>query len=263
MTDISYKDAHDLAVAAVRTAGDIARKAFGHSQIEYKESDVAFDVVTAADRDIDAFIRGEVSHAFPSHSIHSEESGSDNGGEYVWTIDPIDGSSNFSRGIPHFAVCLGLIKHEVPVVGVVFNPITNELFSFYEGGGAFLNGVQLASEARTTLGGSHALLTIGSRKENWDWGFALQKKLMEAEARVRNFGASALDLCYLASGKIDAVMYGGVGLRDIVPAVGILRAVGGEVYVFETGDVATLTKEPQRVVASRTKALADTIRALQ
>jgi len=103
---------------------------------------------------------------------------------------------------------------------------------------------------------------MGSRTQNWDWGFTLQRKLMEADARVRNFGASALDICYLASGKVDAVMYGGVGLRDIVPAVGILRAVGGNIYVCETGDIAPLTKEPQRVVASRTEALANSIRTL-
>jgi fructose-1,6-bisphosphatase/inositol monophosphatase family enzyme len=100
---------------------------------------------------------------------------------------------------------------------------------------------------------------MGSRKQNWDWGSALHRKLMEADARVRNFGASALDLCYVAAGKVDAVMYGGVGLRDIVPAVGILRAVGGDIYVFETGEVAPLTEEPQRVVASRTEALAKSI----
>lgn len=262
MTDVSYKDAHNTAIAVVRAAGEMAKKAFGHVRIEYKESDVAFDVVTQADRDIDVFLRAEVSGAFPTHQIHSEESGSDAGGEYVWTIDPIDGSSNFSRGIPHFAVCLGLLYNGVPVVGVVYNPITNELFSFYEGGGAFLNDVPLTSSKESVLAGGHVLLTMGSRKQNWDWGFTLQRKLLEADACVRNFGASALDLCYLASGKVDAVMYGGMSLRDIVPAVGILRAVGGDIYVFETGEVAALTKEPQRVVASRTKVLSDNIRAL-
>ena len=262
MTDISYKDAYDLAIAVVRTAGEMAKKAFGHVRVEYKESDVAFDVVTAADRDIDTFLRAEVSRAFPSHQIHSEESGSDEGGEYVWTIYPIDGSSNFSRGIPHFAVCLGLLHNGVPVVGVVYNPITNELFSFYEGGGAFLNDEPLAATHPAVLAGSHVLLSMGSRKQNWEWSIPLQKKLMENGAHVRNLGSSALDLCYLASGKVDAVMYGGMSLRDVAPAIGMLRAVGGGVYVFETGDIAPLTKEPQRIVASRTKALADTIRAL-
>lgn len=262
MEPVSYKDAYDLAVAAVRRAGVMAQGAFGYAHIEYKESDVAFDVVTQADRDIDAFLRAEVLRAFPTHSIHSEESGSDDGGEYAWTIDPIDGSSNFSRSIPHFAVCLGLLHHGVPVAGAVFNPITNELFSFYEGGSAFLNDVKLAPTTGSALPGSHVLLTIGSRKENLDWGFALQRKLMEADARVRNFGASALDLCYLAAGKVDAVMYGGVGLRDVAPAVGILRAVGGDIYVFETGDVALLTKEPQRILATRSVVLRDEVRVL-
>jgi len=262
MNDLSYKDAYDVAVRVVRSAGDMARDAFGHVRVEYKESDVAFDIVTEADLSIDAFIRAEIVRVFPEHQIHSEESGSDDGGEYVWTIDPIDGSSNFSRGIPHFAVCLGLLKDGVPVVGAVFNPITNELFSFYEGGGAFSNGAPLAVTKAAVLAGGHVLLTMGSRTQNWDWGFTLQRKLMEADARVRNFGASALDICYLASGKVDAVMYGGVGLRDIVPAVGILRAVGGNIYVCETGDIAPLTKEPQRVVASRTEALANSIRTL-
>ncbi len=262
MTDISYSDACDLALRAVREGGALAAALFGHVRIEYKESDVAFDVVTQADRDIDGYLRTEVARAFPLHSIHSEESGSDDGAEYVWTIDPIDGSSNFSRGIPHFAVCLGLFKNNVPVAGAVFNPITSELFSFYEGGGSFLNGVPLVPAISGVLAGSPVLLTMGSRKQNWDWGFTLQKKLMENGAHVRNLGASALDLCYLAAGKVDAVMYGGITLRDVAPAVGMLRAAGGEVYIFETGEVTALTKEPQRIVATRGTALKDEIRAL-
>jgi len=257
-----FQDEYAFAKATALRAGEMARGFFGHTTTKYKESDVAFDVITEADTAIDAYIRAEIVRAFPGHQIHSEESGSDAGGEYVWTIDPIDGSSNFSRGIPHFAVCLGLLKNGVPVVGAVYNPITNELFSFCEGAGVFVNDVPLSAVKESVLVGGHVLLTIGSRTQSWDWGFALHRKLMEADARVRNFGASALDICFLASGKVDAVIYGGVGLRDIVPAVGILRAVGGNIYMFETGEVAPLTEEPQCVVATRTKALAEGIRAL-
>jgi myo-inositol-1(or 4)-monophosphatase len=181
---------------------------------------------------------------------------------HVWTIDPIDGSSNFSRGIPHFAVCLGLSVDGVPVAGAVYNPITEELFSFEQGKGAWRNGEPLVPTTRTTLAGSTLLFTIGSRRENWPWGLSLYEKLLHAEARVRNLGASALDVCYVAAGRVDGVVYGGGSLRDISCAVGILRASGGEVYLFETGDIAPLDATPRRIIATGSEVFASTIRLL-
>ena len=198
----------------------------------------------------------------PHHAKYSEESGVSGESEYIWTVDPIDGSSNFSRGIPHFAICVGLLHHNVSVAGAVYNPITKELFSFSKGGGVFLNGVAIKASGRDTLAGGQVLFTMGSRVKNWDWGLALYRKFHEAEARVRNFGASSLDLCFLVAGKVDAVVYAGLSLRDISPALGMVREVGGDVYAFDTGVPATFEQAPQKIVATMTPTLAQSIRAL-
>jgi len=258
-----YTEEYAFALKTVKEAGAIARAAFGYSVIEYKKSDVTYDVVTEADREIDAFIRDAIRSLFPSHSIRSEENDAEGvTHELVWSIDPIDGSSNFSRSIPHFAISLGLLDRGVPVVGAIYNPTTDELFSFVKGGGAFLNEVSLAPVAKLELAASTILFTMGSRQEKWDWGFSLYRHLAEADARVRNFGASALDLCYLAAGRVDAVIYGGMSLLDVAPAIGVLREVGGDIYVFETGEQASLGEQPQTVVATQRALLSAAIRAL-
>ena len=262
MEAISYIDAHDFAVATVQGAGELARAAFGNSVIQYKKSDVAFDVVTGADRDIDTYIKNSIAAKYPLHAQYSEESGAHGMSEYTWTVDPIDGSSNFSRGIPHFAICVGLLHHNVSVAGAVFNPITKELFSFWQGGGVFLNGVAIKASGRDTLAGGQVLFTMSSRAENLDWGLALYRKLFEADSRVRNFGASSLDLCFLAAGRVDAVVYGGLSLRDISPALGMVREVCGDVYAFNTGVPATFEQAPQKIVATMTPTLAQSIRRL-
>lgn len=255
---------HALAFAleTTRRAGDIARRLFGNVRTEYKESGVPYDVVTEADREIDAFVINAVKAAFPDHGFHSEEGGGEQGARFRWTLDPVDGSSNFARGIPHFAICLGLLDGGVPVCGVVYDPITEDLFAFSKDSGALLNGTRMSASAAHALAGGTLLLTIGSRKENWTWGTELYKRLLESEVRVRNLGSSALDICFLAAGRVDAVVYGGMTLADVAPAVGILRAAGGEVYAFDTGKVAELLTTPQRVLACGDTALRDRLLSL-
>jgi myo-inositol-1(or 4)-monophosphatase len=248
--------------ATIRQAGAMAKEAFGHVAVAYKVSDVPFDVLTETDTAIDTYIKSEIRARFPEHAIHSEEGDEEKSSAYMWTIDPIDGSSNFSRGIPHFAVCIGLLEEGVPVCGAVYNPMTDELFLFEQGKGAFLNGTLLRVSEPQHLAGGTVLFTIGSRTENWAWGLGLYEQFLHAECRVRNMASSALDVCYLAAGRVDAVVYGGVGLLDITPAVGILHEAGGAAYLFETGEIAPYTKMPQRIVAAGSIALAKTVREL-
>ncbi|MFM2374314.1 MAG: hypothetical protein RLZZ234_309 [Candidatus Parcubacteria bacterium] len=255
-------DIANFITSTVRQAGAMAKEAFGLVDVSYKKSDVPFDVFTKTDGDIDAYIKSAIRAKFPLHAICSEEGDELRDSPYTWTIDPIDGSSNFSRGIPHFAVCLGLLEEGVPVCGAVYNPMTDEFFSFEQGKGAMLNEQRLHVSTKEALAGGVAFLTIGSRAENWPWGLALYNGFLHAECRVRTMAASALDVCYLAAGRVDVVVYGGVGIHDIAPAVGVLREAGGDVYGFETGERALLTKKPQRIVATGTSELAAFVRSL-
>jgi myo-inositol-1(or 4)-monophosphatase len=262
MDTFSQRGAHDAIVTLVREAGVMLRSSDTDVRVSYKRSDVAFDVVTNVDTAIDSFLRMRLKELFPTHHIYSEEQGGANEGDYVWTIDPIDGSSNFSRGIPHCAIVVGLLVRGVPHVGVVHNPYTNAMFSYCVGEGAFSHGEHIgAPHVRSTLEGSTLLFTIGSRASQWEWGFPLYKKLVESGARVRNFGSSALDFCFAATGRVDAVIYGGVSLFDIAPAVGMIRECGGEVVHVFDGTPAELHRAPQPVVASLNRQLIEEIRA--
>ncbi len=253
---------HEFILSIVREAGTRARASFGSAATTYKESNVPFDVLTDSDTAIDALLKERISAAYPTHSILSEEGDRTLDSSYAWSIDPIDGSSNYARSIPHFAVSVCLIAQGVPVVGAVYNPMTDEIYSFMKGAGAYHNGVRLAASSSRDLAGSTILFTIGSREGNWPWGMALYEKLLNARARVRNFGASGLDICYLAAGRVDAVIYGGVGLLDIAAAVGIATEVGCVIESMDDGASVPLTHAPQRIVAASSASLAASIRAL-
>lgn len=213
------------------------------------------DLVTSVDIVVDEFIKKAIGTAFPGESIYSEESASsiDVAGSF-WTIDPIDGTSNFSQGIPHYAVCIGYVEAGQPIVGAVYNPVTKDLFSFEKGVGAFLNGTPITVRTVDKLAEAHVLLHIGRKPELADWGLELQRKLLSSAKKNLNLGSSALDICFVAAGRADACIYGTLTTMDISVAVGILREAGGEMY-SENGDQAGLSEKPQKVFATATRGL--------
>lgn len=212
-------------------------------------------MVTSVDLVINDFITKAIQSAFPDEAIYSEESANTIGtaGSF-WTIDPIDGTSNFAQGIPHFAVCIGYVEAGQPIVGAVYNPVTRDLFSFEKGKGAFMNGASIRVRPVTKLADAHVLLHIGRKPELAEWGLALQKKLLSSAKKNLNLGSSALDICFVAAGRVDAAVYGTLTTMDISSAVGILREAGGEVY-GESGDPAGLSDTSQKVFATGTRGL--------
>jgi myo-inositol-1(or 4)-monophosphatase len=176
-------------------------------------------------------------------------------------IDPIDGTSNFSRGIPHFAVCIGLLENNVPVVGAVFNPVTQELFSFKKGSGAFLNGAPIQVSSITELAQSHVFLRAGRNPENWDWGGEAYKKLLAHANKTNSFAGSALDLCFIAAGRIEAVIYGNLNTMDVASAFGILKEAGGVAAGADGGEI-TFTTKPHKWFAANNSKILDEVRTL-
>jgi myo-inositol-1(or 4)-monophosphatase len=252
---------YDFTLDLVQCAGEKLRVASQHIVISHKGTDVR-DVVTNTDLEINTFLIDEIKHAYPDHHIYSEEGeGTNATSEYEWTIDPIDGSANFSRGIPHFAICIGLLKNHVPIVGAVFNPITNELFSFEEGRGAFLNGNSIQSSDIVEPSEAQGILIVGHQASLWDWGTAVYRSFLEQVKKQKAFGSSSLDLCFLAAGRADIVVYGTLTTKDIASAVGIVRAAGGEVYTIE-GIPVEFSATRQTVVATATKELFEKARPL-
>lgn len=254
-------DTYDFAIDLVKRAG-LRLKSFHHEVlvVSHKGDDYR-DVLTNADTELSKFLTDEIHSKFPEHHIYSEEDEHKEEGEtleWEWTLDPIDGSANFSRGIPHYAICVGLLHNGVPVLGAVYNPITDELFSFEKGEGAFLNGVQVHASSITDPKEAYSLLRTGRKKEYLEWGVTTQRDFLQNTKKVSNFGSSALDLCFVGAKRADIVAYGTLTTQDIAVAVGFVREAGAEVYTID-GEPVTLSKKSQLVVSTCTRELFDKI----
>ncbi len=256
-------DPYDFAVQKVVEAGELLLRARDAGFEVATKGGNARDIVTSVDREANDFIIAAIKKEFPTHRIYSEEGeGSDVGDDEQWVIDPIDGSSNFSRGIPHFSVCLGLLKGGVPAAGAVYNPVTKELFSFKKGGGAFLNGNPIRVSSVSELGKAQVVFSPGSRKaELWDWAAASYRKLLEHSQKRGMYGSSALDLCFIAAGRADAGVYGTLTTLDIAAALGILAEAGGAASNAQ-GDPLALSPESQKVYMANSPAMLGQIRSL-
>ncbi len=253
------KQRYEFLISEIKTAGQMLVDAHKVGfKVSSKNNDVR-DVLTETDLKVDQFLKGRIKETFPEDKIYSEESGDsiDSNGSF-WSIDPIDGTSNFARGIPHFAVSLGYIENGVTVLGAVFNPMTNELYSFEKGVGAFLNGELIHVSKTGKLIDSTVLLHTGRPESVREWGLGLQREFLSSARKVINLGSTALDLCFIASGKVDAVIYGTFTTLDCAPAIGILREAGGEIY-DTSGNIVELKKGPQKIIATSNRVLFEDI----
>ncbi|HVX90776.1 MAG TPA: inositol monophosphatase [Candidatus Paceibacterota bacterium] len=256
-------DPYGFACAKAVAAGEMAlqRRAQGF-ETDTKGGN-ARDLVTSVDREISAYLVSAIHDAFPSHRIYSEEGNDvDNGNAMQWAIDPIDGTSNFSRGIPHFCVSIGLLENGVPVLGAVYDPSTKELFSFKKGAGAFLNGAPIRVSSVSTLAQAQVVCSPGSRRsELWDWSAAAYRKLLEHTLKRGMFGSSGLDLCYIAAGRADVGVYGTLNTLDIAAAFGILTEAGG-VYCGKDGEELPFTDKIQRIYMANSESMLKALREL-
>lgn len=176
----------------------------------------------------------------------------ESGQEGLWCIDPIDGTSNFVRGLPYFAVSVALLREGRSVLGVVYDPVANEMFAAERERGAFLNGEKLVG--RESVGDfSQSLACVDLKR--------LKKKLVGQLASSppyssqRNFGASALDWCYVAAGRFDLYLHGGQKLWDYAAGSLILSESGGHACCIESDEFAQCDIWQRSVIASRDERL--------
>lgn len=249
-------------LATIRAAGaELMLLRAGVLDVQIKEGDPK-NIVTDADLRINAMITDAITKNFPSESIYSEEKeGGISQTGVQWVIDPIDGTANFSRGIPHFAICLGVVEDGVPIVGAVYNPVTNELFSFEKGKGARLNEKPIRVSAIAKLSKSTILLRAGRKKELAEWGGRAYSALLENAWKTCGFGSAALDTCFVAAGRAEASIYGTFSTADVAPAIGILLEAGG-VLVTPAGEPAPLGTDAQTTIAGNSTAMTDQLRTL-
>jgi myo-inositol-1(or 4)-monophosphatase len=235
MAESSLVECARFAVDVAREAGAILRERFGHShEIRFKGP---LDMVTEADQASEALIARRLQDAFPSHDLIGEEGSRGVAIEspFRWVIDPLDGTTNFAHGLPTFAVSIGLEQHGDPVVGVVYDPMRDELFVAHRGNGATLNGRRIQVSAVDQLfrsllvtGFSYNLERRAQQAETW-------RDLLTRVQAIRQTGSAALNLCYIAAGRLDGYWERGISPWDVAAGALIVTEAGGTVTSMSGG----------------------------
>ena len=223
----------NVMVKAVRQAGTVLLRHMGKleslSVFEKGRQDYASEVDSLAETEI---IR-ELKRAYPDAAFLAEESGAMGKGRHTFVIDPLDGTSNYLRGIPHFCISIALVENGEPTDGVIFDPLRNEIYSASKGAGATLNDKKIRVTDRKDLAG--AMLITGfpprERQRLVPQLEAVRSLLVEAED-IRRTGSAALDLAYVAAGRADGYFEAGVKAWDIAAGVLLVREAGGRVCDF-------------------------------
>jgi myo-inositol-1(or 4)-monophosphatase len=204
--------------------------------IHLKEKINQSDLVTEVDVKVEEFLCRLIREEYPDHWILSEEDSakgdqkilSELSEGYGWIIDPIDGTTNFIHQIPHFAISVGIVKDGFPVCGVVYNPLTKDLYSAQIKGGAFLNGERIQVGMEKEI--SESLLATGFPAYDWKSNSDAVKHIenIVGKARsVRIIGAASLDLCMVATGQLTGFFHDGLHPWDVAAGIIILQEAGG------------------------------------
>ncbi|MGD2074719.1 MAG: inositol-1-monophosphatase [Gammaproteobacteria bacterium] len=225
----------NIAVRAARNAGDIIVRHLNRLDQLSVSSKERNDFVSEADRQAEAEIIAVIRKAYPNHSVLAEESGGHGGSEeFQWIIDPLDGTTNFLHGFPQFAVSIGL-KHKGRLdQGVVYDPLRQELFTASRGSGAYLDNRRIRVSRQTSLNG--ALLGTGfpyKNQQHLDAYLNMFRALIADTAGIRRPGSAALDLAYVAAGRLDGFWELGLRPWDMAAGVLLIHEAGGLV-----GDLA-------------------------
>jgi myo-inositol-1(or 4)-monophosphatase len=222
----------ELAINLAQVAGAELRNRFGQQQAITLKGDL--DPVTEADHAADRLIRQGIQAHFPNHTILSEEFGELTAdGPARWIIDPLDGTVNYAHGFPHFAVSIGVADSQGVQIGVIYDPLRDELFTARYGQAAYLNGSRLQVSTSTNL--QRALLATGfpyDRHLKADNNHHEYAAFNLASQGVRRAGAAALDLAYVASGRLDAYWEQDLSPWDVAAGALLVTSAGGQVSTY-------------------------------
>lgn len=214
-------------------AADVIRNGFNNShEIVHKGT---VDLVTEVDIASERLIRRELLSRFPKIRFHGEEDGGDDWrhGE-VWVVDPLDGTTNFANRLPHFAVSIALCNDGEPVAGVVMNPMNNDVYHCFKGGGAFVNGTRIRVGTQNTM--NDALAVTGfpyNRRENIEVIVERLKIMLMHVQCVRRLGSAALDLCHIARGIFAVYWETNLKPWDVAAGTLLVNEAGGRVTRFD------------------------------
>ncbi len=224
-----------VAIDAAREAGAMLRENF-EGQLAVNER-TAHDIKLELDVRVQDLITRRILHAFPAHAIYGEEGlAGDQDSRTQWIVDPIDGTVNLFYGIPHFSVSIAMRTEDRINVGVIYDPMRDELWSAERGGPALLNGRDIRVSERTNIG--DAILSIGFAKSNKaiDHGLPLFTQMIYRARKCRMMGSAALDMAYVACGRIDAYIEQHISLWDVAAGILLIEAAGGRVRLTPRDD---------------------------
>ena len=221
----------NIAIEAARSAGNIITRALQRLDTVKVAEKKPNDYVTEVDQRVEREIISIIKKAYPSHGIIAEESGNQDGDEFTWIIDPIDGTRNFMHGYPHFAVSIAIMHKNKIEHGVIYDPIRQELFSATRGKGAHLNDHRIRVSSRKRL--EESLLGTGFAFRHSATDHTLPAEILSAIVPVcgdlRRAGAATLDLAYVACGRLDAFWEIGLQIWDVAAGLLLVKEAGGMV----------------------------------
>lgn len=246
--------------AAVRLGGRTVQDWIGRFEVEKKGP---ADLVTQADFASQEAVRRTVLGAFPEHCLLGEEKGPDQATadrtEFRWIVDPLDGTTNFVHGVPHYCVSLALERNGELLVGAVYDPMLDECFTAAVGQGARLNGRPIHTSRVAAI--SEALAAVGfppdAKRDSPD--LLLFLEMIGRCQAIRRTGSSALNLCYLAAGRFDAYWSYSTNIWDVAAGILILREAGGQITSPTGGDFCL---EEAHFLAAANRELHDQLRKI-
>jgi myo-inositol-1(or 4)-monophosphatase len=236
----------EAAISAAREAGEVLREGFGcqHS-VRYKGE---VDLVTEVDEQAERVIKGVLLGAFSSYGMLAEEGGWLSGEEDArWIVDPLDGTTNYAHGLPIFCVSVALEKAGEMVLGVVHDPMRGETYAAERGVGATLNGEPIRVSGTTEMIGALMVSGFPYDRDQVPGALELFSRFAMLTQSVRRLGSAALDLSYVASGRLDGYYERGVHAWDVAAGALIVEEAGGKVTDYRGG---VLDFEDREVVAS-------------
>ncbi len=238
LMDILMNPMLNIAIRAARKAGNVIAKSYENRADIETQVKGNYDYVTNVDKAAEAAVIETIRASYPDHSIITEESGvlAGNDRDTQWVIDPLDGTTNFIKGFPHFAVSIAIRVKGRTEVGVVYDPIKNELFTAVRGEGAKLNDIRLRVADRRDMKGT--VLATGfpfKQAKLMPIHMAMMNALITDAADFRRTGSAALDLCYTAANRVDGFFEMGLKPWDIAAGELVVREAGGLVCDFNGG----------------------------
>jgi myo-inositol-1(or 4)-monophosphatase len=235
----------NIAIKAARRAGAIINRGTRNLDIVAVQEKAANDFVSDVDREAEDAIIRTLRAAYPDHAILAEESGAAGQSEYRWIIDPLDGTTNYLHGFPQYCVAIALMHKDIVTQAVIYDPGRNDLFTATRGRGAFLNDQRMRVSKRVHL--RTALVGTGfpfRELAHLEAYLAILREVMKNSAGVRRAGSAALDLAYVAAGRMDAFWEFGLSPWDIAAgalmiteAGGLVGDLQGESDYLKSGDI--------------------------